>query len=46
MRAPALYVYKTNEYTEKLEPFRDELDDKVHKYFLNKTPEKLIGEDN
>ena len=46
MRAPALYIYTSDQYKEQVEPLRDELDDKVHKYFLNKTPNTLIGEDN
>ena len=46
MRAPALYVFTADGFDEQVEPLRDELADKVEKYFFDKTADRLIGEDN
>ena len=35
MRAPALYEFKAEGYNEKLEPFQQDLTDRVGHFFLN-----------
>ena len=46
MRAAALYEHKHESYLERLEPLKEELDDKAMQYFFNEDvkPENMLGD--
>ena len=45
-RAPALYEYNKEDYAERIEPLRDDLNQRALKHFFSSKPKTLIGEVN
>jgi len=43
-RAPALYEFNKEDYAERIQPLRDDLDQRALKHFFSNKPKTLIGE--
>lgn len=46
MRAPALYEYNKELYTERISPLEDDLTDRVMNQFFSDKPQEFLGVDN